>query len=134
MKILLPTLLALFLLSGCSSREGARLPQNTDRFNNEDTAVFVLMDSRTQRSVTSTGIQQQTLQDGRLRVAANLRNRENRRIQVQWQIVFKDSGGFETESTPWRTIILTENGQETVTADSMNTEARRYTVRVREAR
>jgi uncharacterized protein YcfL len=119
-------------LSGCGG--GASLPKNTDRYNYEDSSTFVLMDARAQRSVTSSGIQQVSLPDGRLEVAANLRNRENRRIEVQWQIVFKDAQGFETEATPWKTVILTENGQETVRAASMNAQAKRYTVRVREAR
>lgn len=135
MKKLL-TLLAgsvlLFGASGCQSG-GAYQPKNTTKYNYEDTSNFVLMDSMVQRSVTSSGMQETALPDGRLKVAANIRNRETRRIQVQVQCVFKDAQGFEVDSTPWNTLILTENAQDTVAFTSMNNQAKRYTVRVRQA-
>lgn len=124
----------LLLLAGCASG-GAYQSQNADKYNQETHANFVLMDSGAQRSVTTGGLQQGTLDDGRLEVAAILRNRENRRIQVQVQCVFKDATGFSTgDETPWQNIILTENGQETVRFQSMNATAKTYTVRVRQAR
>jgi uncharacterized protein YcfL len=118
--------------SGCQSG-GAYQPKNATKFNYEDTSNFVLMDRMVQRSVTSSGIQETALPDGRLKVAANIRNRETRRIQVQVQCVFKDAQGFEVDSTPWNTLILTENAQDTVSFTSMNNQAKRYTVRVRQA-
>jgi uncharacterized protein YcfL len=127
--------LAALALAGCQTPEGARTPVNTTRHNLEDTEVFVLMDGPTQRSVTTSGVQQRINADGRLEVAANIRNRESRRIEVQWQVVFKDAQGFSIgDETPWQTIILTENAQETIRAISMNEQARRYTFRVRQAR
>lgn len=122
----------LFAFTGCQSG-GAYLPKNATKYNYEDSSNFVLMDSMVQRSVTSPGIQETTLPDGRLQVVANVRNRETRRIQVQVQCVFKDAQGFEVDSTPWNTLILTENAQESVKFISMNNQARRYTVRVRQA-
>ncbi|MBM3836487.1 MAG: DUF1425 domain-containing protein [Verrucomicrobia bacterium] len=92
------------------------------------------MDSRAQRSVTCSGIQERKLDDGRIEVAANVRNRENRRIQVQINCEFKDEQGFVVDSTPWETLILTENGQESARFTSMNDKARKYTIRVRQAR
>jgi uncharacterized protein YcfL len=93
------------------------------------------MDSGAQRSVTPSGLEEKTLSDGRLEVGAILRNRGNRRIQVQVQCVFKDSAGFSTgDETPWQDVILTENGQETVRFTSMNNQATKYTIRVRQAR
>ena len=121
--------------SGCVSTEtGAYAPQNTDQFNYEATAPFVLMDPGAQHSVTVADIRSETLPDGRLQVAANVRNRENRRIQVQTNCEFKNADGFAVDSSPWQTLILTENSMETVQFASMNKEAKRYTIRVREAR
>jgi hypothetical protein len=121
--------------SGCSSSEtGAYAPQNTDQFNYEATAPFVLMDQGAQNSVTVADIRSETLPDGRLQVAANVRNRENRRIQVQTNCEFKNADGFAIDSSPWQTLILTENSMETVQFASMNKDAKRYTIRVREAR
>ncbi len=121
------------LNSGCQSG-GAYAPVNTTKYNYESTANFVTMDPGAQRSVTSPGIQTRTLPDGRLEVAANIRNRENRRIQVQVNCVFKDAQGFEVDATSWETVILTENETKTVPFKSANDQARNFTVRVREAR
>jgi hypothetical protein len=123
---------ALACFSGCHTG-GAYLPENTTRYSYEDAANLVLLDSRVQRSITSPGIQQTTLPDGRLEVVANLRNREERRIQVQVQCEFKDAQGFPVDSTPWTTLILSERSQEGARFVSSNDKAKRYTVRVREA-
>lgn len=69
-----------------------------------------------------------------MQVIANLRNREDRRIQVQANCVFKDEQGFPVEDTPFQTVILDENAQQSVTFISMNNKAVRYTIRIREAR
>ena len=61
--------------------------------------------------------------------------RESRRIQVQINCVFKDEQGFSTgDETPFQTLILSENSTEAVRFTAMNTQARKYTVRVRQAR
>ena len=124
------------IASGCatSSETGAYAPQNTDQFNYEATAPFVLMDKGAQNSVTVADIRSETLADGRLQVAANVRNRENRRIEVQANCEFKNADGFAVDSSPWQTLILTENSMETIQFASMNKDAKRYTIRVREAR
>jgi hypothetical protein len=120
-------------LAGCQN-PGARPPLDTTRFDLENQAGFVLMDKGTQRSVTASGLQYNRLPDGRFEVGANVRNRENRRIEVQMNCEFKDEQGFAVDSTPWRTVILTENAQETVRFISLNDRAQRATVRVRQSR
>ena len=113
---------------------GAYAAKNTDRYNLENQSKFVLMDHHVERSVTYNSLQEAVLPDGRLEVAANIRNRLERRIQVQIQCVFKDIQGFGTgDETPWQNLILTENGQETVRFTSINDRAKGYTIRVREA-
>ena len=126
---------AALLITGCSTPEhGAYLPENTTKFNQETTSKFVLMDPGAQKSVTASSLQEGRSTDGNLQVAANVRNRENRRLQVQVNCDFKDAQGFVVESTPWQTLILTENGQETVRFAAANNQAQHYTIRVREAR
>ncbi len=134
--ILWPVVALAAVLTTCKHPEtGALLPKSTTQFSQETTEKFVLMDKGAQYSVTCTGLQDTRLPDGRLRVVANVRNRENRRIQVQINCVFKDEQGFSTgDETPWQTLILTENSQESVAFESMNDKARKYTVRVRQAR
>jgi len=124
-KILIPILtLAATIFCGCTS---------TPHVVN-DNSNFVLMDAAVQRSIAATGIQQAALPDGRMKLAANIRNLEARRIQVQINCEFKDEQGFTIDATPWQTLILTENGQETVPFESANAQAKKYTIRVREAR
>ena len=128
---------ALVLIDGCASEShdtGAYLPVNTTVNDVENVAGFVLLDPGVQYSVTCPGIQETPLADGRLQVVANLRNRENRRIQVQANCVFKDAQGFPVENTPFQTVFLDENAQQSVHFESMNNKANRYTIRVRQAR
>ncbi len=131
-SLLLLPVLALF--SGCASDHGAYAPKNTMVNDLENSSSFVLFDHGAQKSVTCTGLEPQRLVDGRLQVAANLRNRENRRIQVQINCEFKDGQGFVLDSTPFQNLFLDENAQQGVTFVSMNNQAMRYTLRVREAR
>jgi hypothetical protein len=122
------------LVTGCKTDHGAYMPVNTGVNNLEDSARFVALDKAVQNSVTCPGLQETRLPDGRLQVQANVRNRENRRIQVQIDCVFKDAQGFVTEETPFQNLFLDENAQEGVQFASANDKAVRYTIRVREAR
>jgi hypothetical protein len=140
MKIITPALTALasamLLAAGCATQDtGAYVPVNTMVNDLENHEIIVLMDPRVQTSVTCTGIQQQTLPDGRMSVTVNLRNREERRIQVQVSCIFKDDQGFPTEGdeSSFHNLILTENAQEAAQFASLNDKAKKYTIRVREA-
>ena len=130
---LLPGIL---VFAGCKSDHagGAYPPVQTNVNSLEDTARFVLLDKGVQESVTSPGIQETRLTDGRLQVVANLRNMLNRRIQVQANCVFKDPQGFVVEDTPFVNVFLDENAQEGIKFVSANDKAQRYTIRVRQAR
>lgn len=125
----------LALTAGCVSEPGPFAPLDTTKFTLENTERFVLLDQPAQNSVTCTGLQQMTLADGRLEVVANVKNRESRRIQVQISCVFKDEQGFSTgDETPWQNLILSENATEAVRFTAMNAAAKKYTIRVRQAR
>ena len=129
-------LILLTLLGGSGCRtEGAFKPISTTRYDFENESSFVLMDRSMQRSVTVSGLQETVGDDGRLEVVANVRNRVNRRLHVQIGCVFKNEAGFSTsDETPWQTLILTEAEQKSIRFVSMNDKAKRYTIRVRQAR
>jgi uncharacterized protein YcfL len=132
---LLLSVAALALTASCASDPGPFAPLDTTKFTLENTDRFVVLDRPAQYSVTCTGLQDRPLADGRMEVTANVKNREARRIQVQINCVFKDDQGFSTgDETPWQTLILSENSTEAVRFTAMNTQARKYTVRVRQAR
>jgi hypothetical protein len=114
---------------------GAYEPKNVNKYDLENSLRLVLLDKGVERSVTCSGIQERILDDGRLEVTANLRNRLNRRIEVQINCVFKDERGFPTnDEASFKTLILTENAQEGTSFVSLNNQARTYTVRIRQAR
>jgi len=132
--LFLLTLAAAFF-AGCQTTPGPYEPLDTTKYTIESTDKFVLLDQPAQVSVTCTGLQERILPDGRLEVVANVKNRENRRIQVQINCVFKDEQGSSTgDETPFRNLILAENITEAVKFTSMNNLARKYTIRVRQAR
>lgn len=133
--ILLATSVAL-VLTGCSTYDkGPYLPQESKTPAYENTERVVLMDPGVQYSLTCTGIQEGATPDGRLMLTAQIRNRENRRIEVQVNCVFKDANGYTTgDETPFQTLILTENATEQVKFTAMNTLAKKYTIRIRQAR
>lgn len=133
---ILLTAAALFV-AGCSTHDkGPYLPQTIKTPPYESSQPVVLLDPGVQYSVTVTSQPQaKILEDGRLEVVVQLRNRENRRIEVQANCVFKDVNEVSTgDETPFQTVILTENATEQVRFVSMNNLARRYTIRVRQAR
>ena len=140
MKKTLLALLApgLILFAGCATSNydhGAYLPVNTLVNDVENSAGVVMLDPAVQYSVTCPAIQETRLPDGRLQIIANLRNRENRRLQVQVNCDFKDAQGFSTgDNTPFVNTFLDENAQDSVRFVSMNDKALRYTVHVRQAR
>lgn len=125
------------LTVGCRSTydRGPYLPEQSRTPAHENTERFVLLDPGVQYSITCTGINERTLDDGRLEVTAQIRNRENRRLEVQVNCVFKDGNMVNTgDETPFQTLILTENATESVKFVSANNLAKKYTIRVRQAR
>ncbi len=128
-------LAALALLAGCASDPATSAPQDTTKYTVENTEKFVLLDKPAQFAITCTGLQERTLPDGRLDVVANVKNRENRPMQVQVNCVFKDDQGFSTgDETPFQNLALAANSTETVHFTAANPLAKRYTIRVRQAR
>jgi len=141
MKTYLITLLAAasaVLVTGCKSTHdrGPYLPEQSKAPSHEQTQPVVLMDPGVQYSVTLAAPPfARKLEDGRLEVVAQLRNRENRRIEVQANCVWKDVNGVGIgDETPFQTVILTENATEQVQFTSANAKAQKYTIRVRQAR
>ena len=127
---------AVLLAAGCSTHDkGPYLPEGVKTPAYEGREPVVLFDPGVQYSVTCVSLQEKTLPDGRLEVIAHLRNRENRRIEVQANCVFKDQNGFSTDDeSPFAMVILTENATEDARFVSMNNLAKKYTIRVRQAR
>jgi hypothetical protein len=115
--------------TGCATE-----PAATTQHHVEDQGRYELEGPHVQHSVSFTNTQIRTMEDGRLEVISNVRNKENHRIEVQISCIFKDANNFTTgDETPWRTLILTENSEEPVNFTSMNNRAKNFTIRIREA-
>ena len=128
-----PALLILGLALGAGCGGDAYAPKKAIKYDVENREKLVLLDARVQRSVICSGIQERTLADGRLEIAANLRNREGRPIEVQIGCVFKAAKGFPTgDESPFQTVLLAGNAQESVQFSSRNNLAKKYTLRIRE--
>jgi hypothetical protein len=94
-----------------------------------------LLDSGVKNSLVVENTYERTLDDGRLEVTARIRNLENRRIEVQINCVFTDGNKIAIgDETPFQALILTENATENVKFTSMNNLAKKYTIRIRQAR
>lgn len=138
-QILVPAMAmaAILFAAGCSTYDkGPYTPQQSKTPAYESTEPVVLLDPGARRSLTVTGQPfALTLPDGRLEVTVQLRNRENRRLEVQANCVFKDVNGISTgDETPFVPVILTGNATEQVKFISANDQAKRFTIRVRQAR
>jgi uncharacterized protein YcfL len=133
---LIPALATALLIAGCETGhdKGPYLAQTPKTPAYENTEQFVLLDPEVQHCVTRGNINERTLEDGRLEVIAQVRNRENHRIEVQANCVFKDQNGFSVgDETPFQTLIITENATEQVRFVSSSNQAHKYTIRVRQA-
>ena len=134
-NLLLLLVVAAAFLAGCQTAPGPYQSLDTTKYTIENTDKFILLDQPAQISVTCTGLQERILPDGRLEVVANVKNREGRRIHVQISCLFKDEQGISTgDETPFRNLTLTEYSTQAEKFTSMNNLARKYTIRVREAR
>src|SRR5262245_63285945 len=105
-KSLLPCCVAAIIITtvACSSThdKGPYLAQTPKTPAYEGKEPVVLLDPGVQYSLTYSGIEEEVLPDGRLKVTVHLRNRENRRLEVQANCVFKNQNGFSAgDETPF---------------------------------
>ena len=123
------------LFVGCATDPGYDEQLESTKFTIENTGKFVLLDPGAQESIRCTGLQERILPDGRLEVVANVKNRENRRIHVQVNCVFKDEQGTSIgDEAAFQSLTLIEYATEAVQFTSVNSQARKYTIGVREGR
>jgi len=133
-NFLLCLALTTMLLAGCATDPASDEQLDTTKYTIESTGKFVLLDQPAQVRVKCTGLQERILPDGRLEVAANVKNLEKRNLEVQINCVFKDEQGISTEDeTPFRKLTLVKGSTQVVQFTSRNNQARKYTIRVREA-
>jgi len=125
MRSLRVLFVALTLAAGCATRQ---VPDRSE-------ARYVPRDKGAARSVALTRVQERITDDGRLEVVARLKNKLNRRIDVQVDCVFKNEDGIPlNENSSFQTLTLTGNAVGVVHFTSRTSRARNYAVRVRQRR
>jgi hypothetical protein len=70
--ILLTAAVGLIVHTGCKSHEGSYAPVVKESHETENREPLVLMDPGAQRSISTTGIQRRTLEDGRIEATSQL--------------------------------------------------------------
>jgi len=123
------------LFTGCASDNGVYRPLDTNRNDLENSDRFVLLTKKSQKQVTTDGIQERTTDDGRLQVIASIRSRSRSPIEVQVNCIFKNAQGMETETMPLQTVhfsarrLWRQYAHEPVTFTAMKPESKRYSIR-----
>jgi hypothetical protein len=128
-------LCALAALCGCGTLSTPASPQDTNKFTVGNTERFVALDPATEAAVTCTGLQERTLADGRLEVVANVKNRGSRPVRLGIACAFADEKGLPVGGDPaWSPLVIAGEGTEVVRFAAPGASARRYQIRVRNAR
>ena len=126
--------LTVALFAGCATSPAPDEQLDTTKFTIRNTDKFLLLDQSAQLRIECTGLQEGILPDGRLEVAANVKNLEKRSLEIQIDCVFKDEQGIPTEQeTPFRKLTLAQDSTQVVQFTSANNQARKYSIRVRQA-
>lgn len=127
--------LGLAFLAGCATDNGPSAPQDTTKYTLENTEKFVLLDKPTQSAVSCTGLKERVLPNGHMEVVANVKNREAAALALQVSCVFKDEQGFAIgEESPLQNLALPGHATETVRFTAPNSQAKSYTIRVRQGK
>ena len=122
-------------LAGCAGPAALRAPQDTTKFTVENTERFLALDAATEAVISCTGLQERSLDDGRLEVVANLRNSGAAAVRVRVQCIFLDDQGQPVVlDPPWDSVAIASGATEVVRFTAPKTAARRYSIRVRIAR
>jgi len=130
--LLLASLAALALLSGCQTGTTSLQAEETTKYSIENTGKFARLDMATQAAIICTGLQERATDEGKFEVVANVKNRGSVAIQVRVRCVFKDASGFAIgDDTAWQMLSLGDEMTEAVRFTSNNKLARQYTVVVR---
>jgi len=128
-RLIVLTLLSFFIF-GC---EGAFRPVHIPRADVEDTETFVLLTRNLKNQVTVEGQRAKWTAENLLEVQARIRNRMEEPLQVEVQTVFKDKDGFSVNDiSAWQRLIFEPNETKIYKINSINSKARRFTIRVRE--
>ncbi len=107
-------------------------PRDSTKFTLENTNRFMVLDSATEAAVSCTGLQERTLDDGRLEVIANLKNRGSAPVRVHIQCLFQnDQGAPFSVAGSWQSLAIAGDSTEVVRFTAPDAMVKAYEIRVR---
>ena len=122
--------MATVVVFGC---EGAYRAKKVPLADVENRETFVLFTKYLQKRLTVEGQNARWNEASLLEVQARLRNRTEAPLEVEIQTVFKNKDGFSTnDTTAWQRLMFEPNETKIYRVTSLNSKARRFTIRVRE--
>lgn len=117
-------------LAGC---EGAYRARRNTRADLENRESVVVLTSKLRDTIAVESQRAKWSPANLLEIQARLRNRTEKPVQVEVQTVFKDADGFSTnDNTVWTRMLFEPNETKIYRVNSLNTKARRFTIRIRE--
>lgn len=118
-------------VGGCASR-GPGVPEPDSKAFAKTKAPINLLDKSLSDKLGSDAASLTRTDDGRLKVAINIRNKSSKGLHVQARCVFKDDMGLSTgDETAWEEIYMSPRQSVTYRAESKVRNAITHTVEVR---
>ncbi len=130
-KILL--LLSLAIVVFFSSCVG---PYSATREDNalEREEKVVLMDDKLQDDITITGLRRGKLENGLLKVEAQIKNQTNKSLALQIKLRFKDKDKFFVDETNWMPVVIGHYEIYTFESNSLSDKPVDYVISIRYAK
>jgi len=128
--------LAMATLTGttaCAKRyKGPDAPKAEAKALEASKANVNILDTKLSSRIASELFSRERLEDGRLGVKVNLRNRTGKQLHVQARTVFKDINGMSNgDETSWENLYLSPRQAMTYRATSLSKDAESFSVEVR---
>jgi hypothetical protein len=109
--------------------------QDLERLSNVVVLDKELDNQFADRRITIVGEKSSLTEDGRIKVLCEIRNMKQSLLRLQVQTVFKDESDFSIEQdTPWELVLIPGFSTQTYSTTALNVKAKKYTIRIREAR
>ncbi|NQU75655.1 MAG: hypothetical protein HQ546_04970 [Planctomycetes bacterium] len=118
------------LLSGCSPKPVPGTPEMPLQLREK----IIAKDSKLSRHLRVVHHKAERTNGGLLQVKLGLDNADDDQLWCDIQVVFRDSDGFEIESTNWQPLLLTADQVTYYETKSLSPKAADYTVFLKNAR
>ena len=137
--MLVGLILFVFLFSGCAAGpyKATRYDVNQDLERQENVVIMDkgLVNQFADKRVVILGEKTEWTGDNRLKVLCEIRNMKKDTLKLQIQTVFKDADNFSIgQETNWELVLIPGFSTYTYKTTALNSRARKYNIRIKEAK